>query len=57
MAAEPTITKDEVVAATVERPITAINPGTARIAPPAPMVPRTKPIKMPRRIPSMSIIS
>lgn len=51
-AAAPTITMEDVVAAVVERPITAINPGTARIAPPAPTMPRTEPINVPRINPS-----
>ncbi len=57
IAAAPTIINEEVVAATVESPMTAISPGTASIAPPAPIIPRTSPIKIPRIIPSKSIMN
>ena len=50
-AAAPTITIEDVVAEVGERPITATNPGTARMAPPAPTTPSTVPMIRPRSKP------
>jgi hypothetical protein len=47
IAAAPTMTSEDVVAAIVEKFKIVINAGTAKIAPPAPMVPRTAPITIP----------
>lgn len=52
-AAEPTMIVELVVAAVAERPRTATNPGTARIAPPAPINPRVAPTVAPSRSPKI----
>jgi hypothetical protein len=46
-----------VVAAVTERPSTATNPGTARIAPPAPINPREAPTIAPRSKPRKIVIN
>ena len=56
-AAEPTMIVELVVAAVTERPSTATNPGTARIAPPAPINPREAPTIAPSSKPKNIVIN
>jgi hypothetical protein len=54
-AAEPTIIVELVVAAVADNPSMATNPGTAKIAPPAPIKPKTLPTVAPKSRPRKSV--